>query len=69
MIDNIKPMKIDRTGTVTITKDGIKVEGFETRNTSCREQAILAAAWAIGELQRELARTIKAPGGGKITIG
>lgn len=63
-----KPLKIDRTGTVTITKAGIRVEGFETRNASCREHAILAAAWAIGELQRELARAIKAPGAGKITL-
>ncbi|WP_339521788.1 hypothetical protein [Pseudomonas sp. EA_35y_Pfl2_R111] len=61
-------MKIKRTGKVTITKHGIEVEGFDVHNAMCREVAVIAAAWAIGELQREMTKTILAPGGGKISV-
>lgn len=67
-MDNIDPMRIKRTGKVTITRDGIEVEGFDIHNASCREHAILAAAWAIGQLQREMTKTIRAPGAGKISV-
>lgn len=67
-MDNIDPMRIKRTGKVTITRDGIEVEGFDIHNASCREHAILATTWAIGQLQRELAKMIRAPGGGRISV-
>jgi hypothetical protein len=34
----------------------------------CRDVAVVAAAWAIGELQREMLKTIQKPGGGKISV-
>lgn len=61
-------MKIRKTGRVTITKDGISVEGFEVNGAMCRDVAVMAAAWAIGELQREMLKTIAKPGGGKIGV-
>lgn len=67
--DDDDEMKIRKFGTVTVTKQGISVEGFEGKNTMCRDMAIMAAAWAIGELQREMLKTIQKPGGGKIGIG
>lgn len=61
-------MKITKTGRVTITKDGISVEGFNVKGAMCRDVAVMAAAWAIGELQREMLKTIQKPGGGKIGV-
>ncbi|WP_409287501.1 hypothetical protein [Pseudomonas guariconensis] len=61
-------MKITKTGRVTITKDGISVEGFEVEGAMCRDVAVMGAAWAIGELQREMLKTIAKPGGGKIGV-
>lgn len=55
-------------GTVTITEDGISVEGFEFSNCTCRDGAILGAAWAIGELQREMYKAIERPGTNNIGI-
>lgn len=55
-------------GRVTITSSGISVEGFRAKGASCRDVAILAAAWAIGELVREMNATIEKPGGGKIGV-
>lgn len=60
--------RITKTGTVTVTKSGISVDGFDGSNMSCREMAIIACAWAIGELQREMLRTIEQPGGGHISV-
>lgn len=56
-------------GKVTITKDGIAVEGFESVNASCRDVAVLACAWAIGELQREMTKAIQEPGNNSIVVG
>jgi len=61
--------RLTRTGTVTINADGVFVEGFSAENGTCRDVAALAALWAIGELQRELMKTLEQPGGGKICIG
>ena len=55
-------------GTVTIDASGIVVAGFEGHGTSCRDVAALGALWAIGELQRELMRTLESPGGGNIAV-
>jgi hypothetical protein len=60
---NINPMQINQTGTITIADGRIDIEGFEFSNASCREGAIMACAWAIGELQREMLKDIQAPGG------
>ena len=61
-------MMLSRVGTVTISKSGITVEGFQGKNAMCRDVAIMATAWAIGELQREMLKTIKKPGGGNISV-
>ncbi|MCP8349343.1 hypothetical protein DN387_13955 [Pseudomonas sp. FBF18] len=61
-------LKIRKTGRVTITKDGISVEGFDVKGAMCRDVAVVAAAWAIGELQREMLKTIQKPGGGNIGV-
>lgn len=60
--------KLTRLGKVEVTADGIVVTGFAGENCTCRDVAVLAATWAIGELQRELLRTIERPGGGNIGI-
>lgn len=69
-MDNTEPLRIKLTGTVTITKHGIQVAGFELHNANVttREQAILAASWAIGQLQREMNKLIRAPGAGNISV-
>ncbi|MEG1628552.1 hypothetical protein [Pseudomonas sp.] len=61
-------MMLSRLGTVTVSKAGVSVQGFDGKNASCRDVAIMAAAWAIGELQREMLKTIKKPGGGNISV-
>lgn len=63
-----EPAKLTRTGTVTIEAGRIVVSGFNASGATCRDVAALAAAWAIGELQRELLRTMERPGGGNIGI-
>jgi hypothetical protein len=68
-------MKITQPGTVHVGPDGwIKVEGFEFDYTvdshiaGCRTAVLLACAWAINELSRELGKTVEEPGGGNIAI-
>ena len=56
--------QLTKLGKVTITKEGVYIEGFNTSGTqSCRETAILAAAWALGQLQAEMLATMLKPGG------
>jgi hypothetical protein len=62
-------MRITWPGRVIVEKGMVVVHGFSTENASCRELAIMASAWAIGELQREMLKTIERPGGGNIGIG
>ena len=71
---NADVTKLRKCGTVTIypKKEGkvqIVVEGFEADNASCRDVAALACLWAIGELQREVMRTVQEPGTNAIGIG
>jgi len=66
--DNTEKMSITKHGTVTISPEGIHCGGFKARNASCREVAIMACAWAIGELQREMLRDIEEPGGGNTSV-
>lgn len=61
-------MKIKKLGRVTVTEKGISVEGFDVNGAMCRDVAVMAAAWAIGELQREMLKTIAKPGGGNIGV-
>lgn len=61
--------RLTKLGTVAIDKSGIVVSGFEGEGTGCREVAVLATVWALGELQRELLLTLQRPGGGNIAIG
>ena len=62
--------KISKTGKVTITAAGIVIDGFEGTNCSCRDVAVLACMWAIGELARETLLEIQEPGGsGNVAIG
>lgn len=62
-----EPWKIKKRGTVTIPPNHagpILVEGFEFDGVkSCREGAVLALVYAIGELQFALAKHLQEPGG------
>lgn len=60
--------RLTKTGVVSISKEGINAVGFDAENATCRDVAVLAAAWAIGELQREMLKDIQAPGGGNISV-
>lgn len=71
---NAEVTKLTKHGTVTIhpKKEGrvqIVVEGFSGQNASCRDVAVLACLWAIGELQREVMRAVQEPGTNAIGIG
>jgi hypothetical protein len=69
-------VKITKPGTVTVKPDGsIEVgEDFEFDFTEdshiagCRSAALIAAAWAIEQLARELRKTAEKPGGGNICV-
>lgn len=61
-------MKLTKKGRVVIVPGAILVEDFKVLNGSCRDVAILGAAWAIGELQHEMIKTIQRPGGGNIAV-
>jgi hypothetical protein len=61
--------KLTPHGLVTIEPGGIVVTGFAGDNCSCRDVAVLACIWAIGELQRELMKDVEQPGGGRVAIG
>lgn len=70
MSNDATPIKLTKTGSITIDRFGVKVEGFDGVNCSCRDVAILACIWAIGELQREVMRDIEQPGGtGRVSVG
>jgi hypothetical protein len=56
-------------GKVEVTVDGIIVTGFRGKNCGCRDVAVQACLWAIGELQREALRAIEQPGNNNIGIG
>lgn len=67
--------KLTRLGRVTIVPKHaargtcqILIEEFEGSNCTCRDVAALALVWAIGELQRELARTLEAPGNPNVGV-
>lgn len=55
--------RLTRHGRITITEGRITVARFDGENASCRDVAVLALAWAIGELQREMVNIIEQPGG------
>lgn len=61
--------KLTRIGSVMIS-DGRRIEviGFSAKGAGCRDVAALGALWAIGELQRELMKTMRKPGGGNIVV-
>jgi hypothetical protein len=61
-------IRITWPGRVIVEKGKIVVDGFTADNASCREVATMAAAWAIGELQREMLKNIERPGGGNIGV-
>ncbi len=56
--------------TVRIDENGprIYVRGFDGEGCTCRDVAVQAGLWAIGELQREVLSTIERPGGGSIGV-
>lgn len=65
--------KLTRIGKVVINAHGepgvqIEVLGFDGSGCTCRDVAVQACLWAIGELQREVLRCIEEPGGGSIGI-
>lgn len=55
--------KLTRTGTVLMHKGRIYTSGFSAPDCMCREVAIHALLWAIGEMQREIVALIETPGG------
>lgn len=55
-------------GTVTVRRGRITVEGFDFDGATCRDAAIIGAAWAIGELQREMLMAIMKPGDNNIVV-
>lgn len=61
-------IQLTNTGRVIIEQGRILIQGFDSENATCREVVVMAAAWAIGELQREMLRTIERPGGGNLCI-
>lgn len=61
--------RLKKTGSILMHDGKISLEGFEADGCMCREVAIHALLWAIGELQRELAEEIHQPGGsGNVSI-
>ena len=69
MSNDAQPIRLTRIGKVEVGADGrIVCTGFEGSGTSCRDVAILACAWAIGELQREMLADIEIPGGGNVAV-
>lgn len=61
--------KLSQTGTVLMHGEHIYLDGFSADSCMCREVAVLALIWAIGEMQCELSALIEQPGGsGKTCI-
>lgn len=62
------PGSLSRTGTVTINRDRIAIEGFAADGATCRDVAALALVWAIQQLSHELQAVMERPGGGKSSV-
>jgi len=60
--------KLDKTGTILMHKGEISIDGFDADGCMCREVAILAMLWGIGEMQRELTEMIFDPEGGNVGV-
>lgn len=60
---------LTRYGRIVIEGGEVIVEGFEGKNCSCRDIAVLASAYGIEVLAKEMHDCIRKPGGGKIAIG
>jgi hypothetical protein len=72
MSNDATPIRLTKIGKLTICTDPrlpVRIEGFEGENCSCRDVAILACMWAIGQLQRAATGDIERPGGGGTCIG
>lgn len=62
-------MHITKNGSIEITNKGIFIKDFDGECESCRELAVLALLYGIGELQRELTELLKVPSGsGKVVL-
>lgn len=59
-------LKLKDTGKMTLRSGGIELHGFEADGASCRDVAVLALIWAIGELQAELTNIVTEAGGSGI---
>ncbi|OIR11008.1 hypothetical protein GALL_71790 [mine drainage metagenome] len=55
-------------GEIIISENGILIKGFDAQHATCRDVAVLALCWGIGELQRDLIASIEKPGGGNACI-
>lgn len=62
------PAHLTKVGQLAIDESGITLTGFEGERCSCREVAVLALVWAIGELQRELMATLMKPGSSNVVV-
>jgi len=65
-----KVSTLTKYGTVEVQLGGeILVKGFEAENCTCRDVAVLAMTYAIGQLQQKLNEHIQRPGGrGGVTV-
>ncbi len=61
--------RLTRYGRIVIEGGEVVVEGFEGQNCSCRDIAVLAAAYGVLVLTEQMRATIQKPGGGRIGIG
>ena len=55
--------KLERAGTILMHDGKIYLDGFEADGCMCREVAIHALIWGIGQMQQELVALIDRPGG------
>lgn len=62
------PAALTKFGKVTIEAGMIRIDGFGAAGASCREVAALGLAWAIGQLQFELMRTLERPGNSNVCV-
>lgn len=63
-----EPARLIKTGSINVSASRIEINGFRGDGTSCRDIAVLALVWAIGQLQAELTATLQAPGAGKAVV-
>lgn len=67
MLNNVDPVGLSEIGTLTISVNEMRAEGFEG-NGSCRDIVALACIWGIKKLTEELELVLQQPGAGEMSI-